>query len=99
MRRKGRGGRIDQMGIGMSADFAAHRQDLLMVDQTLRPVGCRRVDGRSAGWSRVVADVDVVRSDEVVLRLPLLQDWYQLVIDAGTAGGRRHVGRNLRLVH
>ena len=33
----------------------------------------------------VVADVDVIGPDEIVLLFPLLQDRYQLVIDAGAA--------------
>ena len=90
------------MGVGVRADLAAQRQDL--PDNTAGSSSSRLSSGRrrvGVGW--IVADVDVVRSDEIVLLLPLLQDRDQLCRRCQDCPGPPPAGDtsagNLRLVH
>ena len=65
------------MGHRVRADLVARRQQAVVVGLRVGPVG--------AGPVGAVADVDVVGADEVVGRLPLVEDRQQLVVDAGAA--------------
>ena len=72
--------RIDEVGIGVIADLAAHRDDRPIVGCGNRPVG-----GVLVGRIGVVADVGVVGADKIVLLLPLLQDRDQGVVHTALA--------------
>ena len=89
--------------VGMRAEFVPESQELLVVGQRHGPVrpdavGQVGVAGHAARRV-VVADVEVVGTDEIVVGLPLLQDGQHQVVDAGRSIHRVDGFHLVGLVH